>query len=394
MWANWKHLRRAVAVIAGLVVALAAVAWLAVTLVQNAREVARVSQQLADEQVKEQEAEAARVEADSGAEAAVAAARGDAAAADRRREAARAEELARRQETEQALAVAIADLREIETAGNQLLGDLERAETKNERLTKERAQVQTVVNEFRDVIEERDAERQQLYGLGLRVAVAQARSNYLNPFVFIQGGTFLMGSPDDVGDSNEHPQHPVELSSFYIQQYEVTNEEFRLFDPKHDFDADEGRHPVANVSWEQAAAYAAWLGGSLPTEAQWEFTARGAEGREYPWGPGPPRAGTHGNWVSSHTVPVGSFPEGATPLGVHDIAGNVWEWCSDRYGEYPTDAPKDYVGPNEGDLRVLRGGSFLDAEDDLRSAFRNRNFPRGRLGSVGFRVVVSPFSSD
>ena len=107
-----------------------------------------------------------------------------------------------------------------------------------------------------------------------------------NPRIFITGGSFQMGSPEGVGDPDERRQHQVTVPPFWIQEHEVTNAEYWRFDPSHDRFAP-GDHPVVNVSWYEAVAYAAWLGGSLPTEAQWEFAARGKEGRVYPWGDTP-----------------------------------------------------------------------------------------------------------
>ena len=226
------------------------------------------------------------------------------------------------------------------------------------------------------------------------VESAETKLQGFNEFVFIEGGSFLMGSPPDEGDPDEHPQRRVTLSPFHIQKYEVTNQEYALFDRIRSFDADEGAHPVVEVSWDDAMSYAEWLGGRLPTEAQWEFVARG-EGREYPWGPGPARAGTHGNWASRETVPVGSFPDGATPEGVYDLAGNVWEWCLDWYGPlYPQADETNPRGSASGLGRVLRGGSFSDTDEgSVRAAWRNWDSPDRRNFDVGFRVVVSPFSS-
>ncbi len=227
-----------------------------------------------------------------------------------------------------------------------------------------------------------------------RVELAETRSGGSNKFVLIEGGRFLMGSPDGVGQDTERPQHWVELSPFYIQQYEVTNEEYRLFDPDHDFPVGKERHPVVSVNWFEARDYAAWLGGTLPTEAQWEFTARGEEGRDYPWGAEPPKLGIHGNFggMDGETKPVGDHPDGATPLGVHDMAGNVWEWCSDWYGPYPANAEKDPVGPDTGPRQVVRGGAFGVNEWNVRAASRNGPYPDFRFDSFGFRVVVSSFS--
>jgi formylglycine-generating enzyme required for sulfatase activity len=222
----------------------------------------------------------------------------------------------------------------------------------------------------------------------------------LNPWVDLAGGEFLMGSPEGIGGNSERPAHLVRLSPFSIQTHEVTNEEYRRFDPDHAPDAP-ARDPVTGVTWYDAMAYCAWLGGSLPTEAQWEFAARGEEGREYPWGKYPPTR-EHANYgVDSFAggvlEPVGSHPKGATPEGVHDLAGNVWEWCRDWYGPYEPEggrssgerAVTDPPGPLEGRSRVLRGGAFLSAPGNLRAACRDHLHPEVEAGYFGFRCVAA-----
>ncbi len=169
----------------------------------------------------------------------------------------------------------------------------------------------------------------------------------------------------------------VHVSSFYLQQHEVTNAEYRTFDPRHDAGAP-ADHPVVNVSWYDAMAYAAWLGGNLPTEAEWELAARGSVGRIYPWGNERPTR-TRANYDAdgggvgriAAAAPVGSFPEGATPERIHDLAGNVWEWCRD----------------GQANARVLKGGSYFNDERYLAAAPRNSLHPEGREGVVGFRVA-------
>lgn len=202
----------------------------------------------------------------------------------------------------------------------------------------------------------------------LRVTQIREEDDKLNPRIRIEGGTFQMGSADDNPDANdnEKPKHPVTVSSFWIQEHPVTNVEYRRFKPLRSFNAGKERHPVVIVSWREAMDYAAWLGGTLPTEAQWEYAARGTEGRKYPWGsedPTPERSNYRESGIGN-TTPVGAYPKGATPEGVHDLAGNVSEWCSDWYDRYTDDEQVDPAGPAVGmDIggsaaRVLRGGAF------------------------------------
>jgi formylglycine-generating enzyme required for sulfatase activity len=193
----------------------------------------------------------------------------------------------------------------------------------------------------------------------------------------LEGGEIQMGASNPGDDDGVPLGERVRVSPFYLQQHEVTNAEYRRFDPKHDAKAP-GNHPVVSVTWYDAMAYAAWLGGTLPTEAQWEFAARGSAGRTYPWGnerPTRTRANyDHGGSGVGHalgTVPVGSFPEGATPEKIHDLAGNVWEWCRDGLAN----------------ARVLKGGSYFNGERYLAAAPSNSLHPEGSESVVGFRVA-------
>jgi len=158
-------------------------------------------------------------------------------------------------------------------------------------------------------------------------------------------------------------------------------------------------HPVVGVSWRDAEAFCTWLSGRLaeeggtvrlPTEAEWEFAARGPEGRAYPWGDDQPTA-DHANFgrTVGDTTPVGSYPKGATPGGGHDLAGNVWEWCGDWYGPYAEAHEQDPGGPIKGEFHVLRGGSFRNIAGFLRAADRGNYHPGYVNVDVGFRVVWS-----
>ncbi len=228
---------------------------------------------------------------------------------------------------------------------------------------------------------------------GERAPPSIAEDKELNPRILVAGGEFLMGSPEGVAYEDERPVRRVRISSFRMQRYEVTNEEYLRFRPGHRFLPGQERYPAVNVTWEDARAYARWLGGSLPTEAQWEFAARGPRGRKYPWGDEPPDCSrANFNDCGWRLAPVGGRPAGATRGGIEDLAGNVWEWCTDWYADrYPSpgspEAVTDPTGAPSGWERVMRGGSLIGGPGHLRGAYRGSYNP-GFLGhDIGFRVV-------
>jgi formylglycine-generating enzyme required for sulfatase activity len=220
--------------------------------------------------------------------------------------------------------------------------------------------------------------------------------------VFVPAGQFQMGSTDadPDGRNEEKPAHTVTLDAFWIDKTEVTNGQYRQCvaagaceEPScwGNGDLNAADQPVVCITWEDAQAYAVWAGGRLPTEAEWEKAARGTDGRLYPWGDDAPdcRAANHKGCVG-RTATVGSYPDGASPYGALDMAGNVWEWVADRYDEVyysaePTDNPQ---GPDAGERRVTRGGSFDMSGYRLRTAYRTGNLPAYSNWDVGFRVVL------
>ncbi|MBE2240910.1 MAG: SUMF1/EgtB/PvdO family nonheme iron enzyme [Caldilineaceae bacterium] len=220
-------------------------------------------------------------------------------------------------------------------------------------------------------------------------------------FVKVPAGEFLMGSPDGEGQDDEHPQHTVYLDAFWIMQTEVTNAQFArcvadgaCSAPNNSRwqDATYADHPVTYVDWNQANSYAQWAGGRLPTEAEWEKAARGTDGRTWPWGEEQP-AESLANCCDfvNDTVPVGSYPAGASPYGALGMAGNVWEWTADwydssYYGQSPTQNP---TGPASEQFRVLRGGSTWNDANVVRVASRYRLVPDSRFRFIGFRVASS-----
>jgi formylglycine-generating enzyme required for sulfatase activity len=216
----------------------------------------------------------------------------------------------------------------------------------------------------------------------------------------VPGGEFVMGSLD--GDADESPVRRVFLKDFYVDVFEVTHEQYARFlaasGRKPPIDWSDGkmppplaRHPVVNVTFADAEAYARWAGKRLPTEAEWEKAARGTEGRVYPWGDaatGHRTATPVGDNSRDHTWPVGSFPDDRSPWGVLDMAGNVWEWTDSWYQPYPgNDAVEIEFGHK---YRVIRGGGAIDyygAASTRRCADRARSLPFGRYDALGFRCV-------
>jgi formylglycine-generating enzyme required for sulfatase activity len=227
--------------------------------------------------------------------------------------------------------------------------------------------------------------------------------------VYVPGGTFSMGSRenDPQARPDELPQHQVTLDGFWLDQTEVTNAQFLQFLNEHgNRDAqgvtmivlDEGytrisqegdrfvapevayARPVVMVTWHGAAAYCAWAGARLPTEAEWEYAARGPEGSLYPWGNDPPTCDL-ANYDTCIGVPVqvGSRSGGASWCGALDLAGNVWEWVNDWFAPYSDLPQQNPTGPASGDLPVLRGGGWHSPPWEVRAVYRQHE-----LRATGF----------
>ncbi|WP_372371004.1 SUMF1/EgtB/PvdO family nonheme iron enzyme [Candidatus Uabimicrobium sp. HlEnr_7] len=253
--------------------------------------------------------------------------------------------------------------------------------------------------------------------------------------VYIPGGEFVMGSSETSSDI-EKPEHNVYVDGFFIDKYLTTWHQFLTFcdatghpkptPPKWGIYEE---HPVVNISWLDAKAYCIWAGKILATEAQWEKTAKGGvwldgddlkqqknpyHKRTYPWGNSLPDE--NGTWLANYneephygrnrgqksTSRVGSFSKGASPYGCLDMAGNVWEWCKDWYGEnyYSKSPKKNPRGPGKSDAtkidsqkgeigKVLRGGSWYTGKKFLRTTARRCRNPEGRGGSCGMRGVCN-----
>ena len=253
--------------------------------------------------------------------------------------------------------------------------------------------------------------------------------------ILIPAGEFLMGS-DPQKDANaredEQPQHTLYLPEYWIAKTPVTNAQYAAFvqatghgAPEHwqkgEIPQGKDVHPVVYVTWHDALAYCTWLAEvtgkpyTLPSEAEWEKAARGpvlsevegTDGRIYPWGNtfGESKCNTEESGIKG-TTPVDKYSQGASPYGVLDMAGNVWEWTRSLWGPwdgkdyssaklqftypYQADDKRENLQADDKWLRVLRGGAFLDDRDFARCAYRLRHYPNYRSTFIGFRVVVSP----
>jgi formylglycine-generating enzyme required for sulfatase activity len=236
--------------------------------------------------------------------------------------------------------------------------------------------------------------------------------------VYVPSGEFTMGSDEEEVDfalqqcqgygtncrrryfSVEMPAHQVILDGFWLDQTEVTRDQYARCEAAGFCEAPQcqspsGDHPVVCVTWEQALVYCQWAGGRLPTEAEWEYAARGLDGNRYPWGV--EFDGTLLNYCDANcdlskrddafddgyaeTAPVGSYPEGASWVGALDMAGNVWELVADWNGDYLP------AGPINGSRKVARGGSWHASPDHLRSALRTHLGIDQQSNHAGFRCA-------
>ncbi len=250
------------------------------------------------------------------------------------------------------------------------------------------------------------------------IDVAAERARFQNftssigiELMLVPSGAFQMGSDAAEAQPNEQPVTPVTLSRFYLSRHPVTNAQYELFDPGHArkrAPAAGDQHPVVYVSSTEATKFCQWLSSRerrkyrLPTEAEWEYAARGADGRKYPWG-GQEGRGDLANFADRNTVfawsdreiddgfaessPVGSFPLGASPFGMEDMAGNVWEWCLDFLEAYRGTPKTNPRGAVSGMKRVYRGGSWKSRFNSLRATTRGSNLPNYACNDLGFRVV-------
>ncbi|HSR30654.1 MAG TPA: SUMF1/EgtB/PvdO family nonheme iron enzyme [Anaerolineae bacterium] len=234
--------------------------------------------------------------------------------------------------------------------------------------------------------------------------------------VRVPAGEFQMGSVmarDNDAFQEELPPHRVHVPEFHIGQYTVTNRQYRALiratghpAPVHwkmgKIPQGKDNHPVVEVSWHDAVAFCDWLSREtgqpfrLPTEAEWEKAARGTDGRIYPWGDEPPDRDrcNFGRYVDRTTTMGRYSPQGDSPYGCADMAGNVWEWCQSLFMPYPYQAGDGREDLRAGGRRVFRGGSFEHVQRVVRCADRGLGPPQYRGQLVGFRVVVAAGPSD
>ncbi len=264
--------------------------------------------------------------------------------------------------------------------------------------------------------------------------------------IYIPAGGFVMGSSDSSSGASddEKPQRAVYMDAFWIDQTHVTNAMFERFVAAIGYKTDAEKighsyvfdkalrawnlakgadwrhpggpsstiaglenHPVVHISWNDATAYCQWAGRRLATEAEWEKAARGTDGRQYPWGNGNVAGNLlnfadlnlDADWADQSqddgyefTAPVGQYEAGASPYGVLDMAGNVWEWVADWYDKeyHVTMSDKQPSGPPAGETRVLRGGAWSNAPLDVRAANRNKDYPTSAGADIGLRCARSP----
>ena len=227
------------------------------------------------------------------------------------------------------------------------------------------------------------------------------------PMVEIPAGEFVMGLDGVQALEDERPAHRVWLDPFTIDLYEVTTMQYAAFlnsenrDPPWQWEAVElsrhGDRPVIGVSWHDAEGYCRWKEKRLPTEAEWEKSARGTDGRSYPWGNQAP-TNERANFAlgsrfsyDSALRPVQSHPQGKSPFGLHHMAGNVYEWVQDWYaiGYYDGSPDRNPIGPKESQFKVVRGGSWSDLPKYLLTYGRFKLSPDTRNSYTGFRCARS-----
>jgi formylglycine-generating enzyme required for sulfatase activity len=263
--------------------------------------------------------------------------------------------------------------------------------------------------------------------MGFRIARTATPAGF--SWIRVPEGSFQMGSPSGVGKSDEHPRHWITLKGFFITKYEITNEQYCKFlndigcgkngnfkDPEYGnvtyiaigdsysqihysggkFISSGGKEdfPVVDVTWYGAHAFARWAGCQLPSEAEWEYAAQGADSSK-----GYTYSGSNNikdvAWYSGNSSEVHRVgTKQPNELGIYDMSGNVWEWCNDWYGNdfYNGSTAYEPQGPKTGTYRVIRGGGWDASPDGCRVANRYYQLPQKNINNTGFRIVwFSPY---
>ena len=234
------------------------------------------------------------------------------------------------------------------------------------------------------------------------------------PMVLVPAGPFVMGTEDRAG--NERPAHTVTLNSYYIDQFEATNTAFAEFlnakgnqmeglanwieakdldlrvhqvDGVWQVDPGYEKYPMNEVTWYGARAFCEWRGARLPTEAEWEKAARGTDERTFPWGEEISCENANYAGCVHASVPVDSFPESVSPYGAYNMAGNMMEWVADWYDiEYYANSPAENpTGPETGNFKVFRGGSWINNSGNTRTTYRFPKLPVLTYTTTGFRCA-------
>jgi formylglycine-generating enzyme required for sulfatase activity len=209
-----------------------------------------------------------------------------------------------------------------------------------------------------------------------------------------------------MGNDEDTPRREVFVDAFYLDKFEITVARYGAFlkatgnvRVPEEWETvvieRDGELPVVGVDWGDASDYCRWAGRRLPTETEWERAARGGDERKFPWGNEPPNEERarflkrYQNPVYKDGVaPVGSHPKGASPFGIHDLAGNAWEWVADWFSEsFPRSEARNPQGPKSGKSKVLRGGGWYDPPERLTTTRRMHAPPEHRDDSVGFRCA-------
>lgn len=229
--------------------------------------------------------------------------------------------------------------------------------------------------------------------------------------ILVEGGSFTMGSPIGLGEGDERPQHTVNLKSFKISKYEITNEQYAQFLTTQSNQSENGQKwyqgndlvvsgntftaksgleklPVRFVTWYGAMAYARWVGGRIPTEAEWEYASRGGQqSKNYTYS-GSNDINDVGWYVGNSGEKLHAVGEKKpNELGIYDMSGNVWEWTADWYGSYPKTTETNPISVLDGVERVRRGASAFCALSEVRSANRSKRKPTEVRHNLGFRIV-------